>query len=356
MDINITAPINQLGYGICGLNILKALSRENKVGLYPLGEIQAAPSYHPIIQAALENLWSLSPTSPCLRIWHQHDMTMWFGRGLHVGYPIFELATFTPKELHQLTIPHLIAVPTGWAADILVKNGLSANNVRVAPLGVDTSVFYPTNSSTGMKTRFLNIGKWEVRKGHDVLIKAFKAAFGDDPSVELIMNCSNPFLTAEQTAQWERLYQAPNIRIISQRLANQKDVAELMNSVDCGVFPARAEGWNLEALEMLACGKQVIATDYAGHTEFLNEENALLVKTDKLEDAYDGIWFKGQGAWAELGDVEIKALAQHMHELHYRKQYGNDISNQAGLETAKRYTWDKTAADLVGVFNERNRD
>lgn len=355
MDISIVAPINQLGYGICSLNILKALSRENKVGLYPLGEIQAAPSYHKTIQQSLDNYWSLNPTSPCLRIWHQHDMTMWFGRGLHVGYPIFELNKFTPVELNQLTIPHVLTVASGWAADILIKNGLSAKRIRVAPLGVDNSVFYPVETINDGVTRFLSIGKWEIRKGHDVLSKAFKAAFGDDPSVELIMNCSNPFLNKEQTAQWERLYSAPNIRIIKQRLTSQTEVARLMNSVDCGVFPARAEGWNLEALEMLACGKQVIATDYAGHTEFLNKENALLIKVDNLEDSYDGIWFKGQGQWAAIEDNQIKRLVNHMRLVCDLKNGGN-VANEAGLETAKRYTWDKTAADLVGVFNERYTD
>ena len=50
---------------------------------------------------------------------------------------------------------------------------------------------------------------------------------------------------------------------------------------DCGLFPARAEGWNLELLEMMACGKQVIATNYSAHTEFCTKENSILIESDE---------------------------------------------------------------------------
>ena len=38
--INIISPINQLGYGIAGLNIVKALSKVTEVALWTIGEPQ----------------------------------------------------------------------------------------------------------------------------------------------------------------------------------------------------------------------------------------------------------------------------------------------------------------------------
>ena len=66
-----------------------------------------------------------------------------------------------------------------------------------------------------------------------------------------------------------------------------------MSKVDVGIFPSRAEGWNLEILELMSCGKHIITTNYSAHTEFCNKENALLVDIDELETAYDGKWFLG---------------------------------------------------------------
>ena len=61
------------------------------------------------------------------------------------------------------------------------------------------------------------------------------------------------------------------------RVGTHQEVYNIMSRVDCGVFPSRAEGWNLELLELMACGKHVITTDYSAHTEFCTEENAMLI-------------------------------------------------------------------------------
>ena len=75
-----------------------------------------------------------------------------------------------------------------------------------------------------------------------------------------------------------------------------------MSQADCGVFPAKAEGWNLDLLEMMSCGKSTIATNYSGHTEFCNKENCYLVDLPEMETAEDGKWFRGQGEWGKIGD------------------------------------------------------
>ena len=77
------------------------------------------------------------------------------------------------------------------------------------------------------------------------------------------------------------------------RVGSHKEVADIIRMCDCGVFPSRAEGWNLDLLEMMSCGKQVIATNYSAHTEFCNEENCMLVETTEMVDAEDGKWFRG---------------------------------------------------------------
>jgi glycosyltransferase involved in cell wall biosynthesis len=141
------------------------------------------------------------------------------------------------------------------------------------------------------------------------------------------------------------------IRIIP-RQESQQDVYQVMSQADCGVFPARAEGWNLEALEMLACGKQVIATNYSGHTEFLNEENSLLVDISELEDAQDGIWFKGQGQWAKIGDEQIDQIAEHMKSIHKLKQSDELNINQAGIDTSKEFSWDATVQKIMKAASD----
>ena len=192
--------------------------------------------------------------------------------------------------------------------------------------------------------------KWEVRKGHDVLAQCFNAAFGHSDDVELWMMCHNPFYSAEQQQQWEKLYKdsplGDKIRIIP-RQKTHTDVYNIMKQTDCGVFPARAEGWNLELLEMMACGKHVIATEYSAHTEFCNDKNCNLISIDNLEPAQDGVWFHGQGMWASLGNNQLEQIVNHMRRIHKEKQENLLESNIDGIYTAKEFSWKNSAEKFI---------
>lgn len=219
----------------------------------------------------------------------------------------------------------------------------------MVPLGVDTEIFTP-KMSIRKPTIFLNCGKWEVRKGHKELIEAFNSAFKPSDNVELWLMCDNPFLKPEQTEYWTNMCRysklSSKIRILP-RVESDIQVADIMKQADCGVFPARAEGWNLEALEMLSCGKQLIATDYSGHSEFLTEANSFLLPINSVESAFDGIWFHGQGNWGKLDKNTTDELINKMQLVHDRKQSGQLELNMAGIETAKNLTWRNTAETIV---------
>ena len=141
-------------------------------------------------------------------------------------------------------------------------------------------------------------------------------------------------------------YSHPKVKLLP-RATTHKDVYNVMCAADAGVFPSRAEGWNLEALEMMAVGRQVIITDYSAHTEYCNSENSSLITITEEEEAFDGKWFHGGGKWAKFGDLQIKQLASHMKQIHAAKKSGFNLYNQAGVNTAQQYTWNNTAAKMT---------
>jgi glycosyltransferase involved in cell wall biosynthesis len=344
MKINLIAPINTLGYGYTGLHICEELIKlGHEAALFPIGQPQCHPRHENSIRQALANADRFDTAAPCIRLWHQHDMSMFVGRNLHIGFPIFELDMFTEKEEHHLKSCDEIFVCSKWAQSMAYQQGVDV--VKVVPLGVDSDIFYPQLSKR-KPTIFLNAGKWEVRKGHDILIKAFRAAFPSETNVELWMMCDNPFLNDEQVQYWKNLYNDSRVRFIP-RVETDEQVADIMRQADCGVFPSRAEGWNLEALEMLSCGKQVIATDYSAHTEFLTRDNAQLLPITEVEPAEDGIWFHKQGNWGKIDGGTMFELIQHMKEFHYHKQHTGLALNTQGIETAEKFSWTNTASTIV---------
>ncbi len=298
MEIILQAPINNLGYGICGQNICYHLSQLADVILLPIGQVNIGDkSILDKLTPCINRAKTTDYVAPTVKIFHQHLLTERAGHGIYFGFPIFELNQFTEVEKISMRAPHEIIVCSNWAKGIVEREILN-KPVHVVPLGVNTDIFYP-GEEEHKPYRFFNIGKTEVRKGHDVLIECFNRAFEKSDNVELHMKWHNPFYNQEQNAAWHNLYKQSKLGdkvIFHPPGESHSSVADLMRSCDCGVFPARAEGWNLELLESMACGKPVITTNYSAHTEFCTNYNSRLIEIDELEPAFDGVWFHNQNA------------------------------------------------------------
>jgi glycosyltransferase involved in cell wall biosynthesis len=352
MDLNITTPVNTLGYGVVGLNLLLALERlGHRPALWPMGDTEAPYEHHDLLRRMAERTAAYNPRAASLRVSNQGNLAQHVGKGPHCALPVFELTRFTPVERHHLGAQDLIFVASRWAKQVLVDNGIDETKLRVAPFGTDLETFRFVERVAPGPTVFLNIGKWEVRKGHDVLAEAFSKAFGAKDDVRLVLLTPNPFYSAEESRDWSEAYigspLGARITVIEERLPGQHEVAALIAKADCGVFPFRAEGWNLGLAEMMAMGKSVIATNYSAPTEYLRPDNARLIEIDRLEDAEDARWFHGQGQWAEFGERQIEQLVEHMRAVHRLKQRGELRPNTAGRDTMAGLTWEGTARVIM---------
>ena len=128
------------------------------------------------------------------------------------------------------------------------------------------------------------------------------------------------------------------------------DLNRIFNQVDWGVFPAHAEGWNLEILELMACGVPSIATNYSGHTEYLDKNNSLLIEPTGMEAARDGKWFHGQGEWCTY---DIDSLVKQMRTAHKMKQEQQASYNkmvQFASESVEEFSWENSVKKLVKVL------
>jgi glycosyltransferase involved in cell wall biosynthesis len=352
MNINFSCPINNTGYGVASWNILKALSTlTNDISYFPIGQPSAnSQEDYDLIVKLYNNSKNFDHNAPFIKIWHQFDLASHIGRGQYLAFPFFELDTFNTLEVSHLKVPDRILVTSNWAKEI-VNSNVKDSLVSVVPLGVDRNIFdddkYVKNHNN--KYVFLNIGKWEVRKGHDILLELFQKAFPDNQEVELWILASentNNYSSAQELEQWKNMYRSDNRIKLLNSAQNHAEIAQIMNDSDCGLFPSRAEGWNLELLEMMSMNKPVIATNYSAHTEFCDQNNCYLVDIHETETAYDGKAFVGQGNWAKIGNNQKDQIIEHM-----RYCYNNRIiTNAYGVETAQKYSWLNSAQKLLGCI------
>lgn len=355
MNINLQAPVNKLGYGTVARNLLPELKKLGvNVSLFPLGniEVDSAEEKEAVIWA-LKNAETFDYNAPSVKIWHQHDLATRVGNGPHYGWPIFELDTFTPLEKHHLNSVNVINC-SKWAQSTCIVNGIDTC-VGVVPLGYNPAVFYPAPMPIRVDPifRVFNIGKWEIRKGHDILPRIFRAAFSPSDDVSLTMVCDNPFYTAKENDEWRDYYRKSlagyKLQIVP-RLETQYHVAELIRSHHCGFFPSRAEGWNLEALETLASNRMLVTTKYSGQTEFTGCEYNNM---PPMELAIDGKWFKGQGNWLAIEGWVFDDLVAQLRAAYDSFRSGPNVDGQIKPNDFTWFNSAKLLCKVLGINYER---
>jgi glycosyltransferase involved in cell wall biosynthesis len=350
LKLNLTAPINDTSYGLVSCNLLKELIKLGiEVSLFPIHQINidSSSEFVPYVQQALRTPYDKNADS--LRIWHQFDLAGHVGHGRHIGFPIFELDKFNAVELHHLRSQDHLIVTCQWAKDIIAQNDITVPT-SVVNLGVNTEIFYPSSNPPSDKFIILNAGKWEVRKGHDILPDIIRRAFHPTDDYELWMLSHNFFCSAEEVAQWQSKYDGLNVKFFP-RFHSQEEVASIMRQATVGIFPSRAEGWNLELLEMMGCGKPVIATNYSAHTEFCNTANSYLFSNySSTVPAHDNKWFFGQGNWLNIEERDIEVASNHIQHLYSRYLTGERLCNSNGVATATKFSWTESARQLVEII------
>jgi len=303
------------------------------------------------VRQSKEQAKNFDYNSTSLRIAHQFDLAPSIGHGRRFGYTFFELDSLTELEQHHLNSLDVLIVPSKWATSIC--NKYINDKIEVCPPGFNDLIFKPIEYMPPSCV-FLSLGKWEVRKQQDQIVRAFSKAFNYLDNVHLWMSCDNQFIP-EVTQERKNHYKAllgDKINLIP-KVKTPADVARLMQSSYCFVSPSLAEGWNLPLLEAMACGKFTIATNYSGHTEFCTPETTILLEPTGLIPADDGMWFKPNseincGDWCTYDEEE---LVEGMRAI-YKKYKEREVLNRAGVDRAKDFTWKKSAETMSKILGE----
>lgn len=352
--LSLIAPHSRTGYGVTGAHLLRALqARGVPVALFPIGPVDQTLTNNPMLPAAMELQARYNADAPSVRLSQQFDLALHAGRGPRIAFTIFETEQFTTRELHHLRQQDAVLTCSSWAREVCLANGLTDVPVHVVPLGVDMDVFHDAVVPVRRwdETVFLQVGKLEPRKGQRELLRAFEAAFSPKDAVRLVLACHNPFMKRDAydaaLAPFRNSPMARRITLVPTELATAHDVAALMAAADCGVFPVRAEGWNLEALEMMAMGKRIIASRATAHTAYMTDENADLITLGAPEPATAG---QMRGMWGSWGAAQHEQLVETLRAVHAAKQGARLAPNAAGVATASAHSWDASARALLDAI------
>ncbi len=152
-------------------------------------------------------------------------------------------------------------------------------------------------------------GSTERRKNPFAAIRAFRAAFGDDPRRILLVkhHGGDAALRARIAAATGH---AANIRVIAGRLP-EREMRSLRAAADAVISAHRSEGFGLNLAEFQASGRVVIATDATGSRDFLDEATGYPVRARPALVGVRTGPYCAEAVWAEPDE---DALAARLRE------------------------------------------
>jgi glycosyltransferase involved in cell wall biosynthesis len=281
-------------------------------------------------------------------------------QGTNILWFWFEVNRISASWLMHLQVFDEIWVGTSWAYEILIQHGVSKSKLRKIPMGVDQNLYFPRTVLPHQPPtfNFLFVGKFEPRKGLDVIIKAFPLAFPLDqfPAVRLLIKSS--YFPARDKELRSVCSVDPRIQIIGDSLGEEQLIG-LMCYAKCLVAPSRSEGFGMPALEAAACGIPILAVNFAGQSEYLDqiESSVYEIEFDEV-DSTDSDFVNIYGAdygdsnfgtWAE---PRIESATDGFKTIYERySEYRSAAINNAST-IIQSYSWLSVATQTREALDE----
>jgi glycosyltransferase involved in cell wall biosynthesis len=232
---------------------------------------------------------------------------------INILYPFWELGRVPKAWLDTARRFDEIWAPSSFVAQAFPSD--FDRPVRLVRQPLRMSAFLPDDSHSQETLRFytyLDFDSFGVRKNPTAAVRAFQAAFPAlQRDVRLIVKLRGGQYSGDAgMRKWLFETAALDSRIeIVDKTLDRAEMDALMQSCDVFISLHRSEGFGFGAAEALAAGKAVVATDYAGTTDFIAHETGYPVGYDLVplkKGDYPGC--EGQ-VWADPSlDATVAAL------------------------------------------------
>ncbi|TCS93634.1 glycosyltransferase [Hazenella coriacea] len=244
---------------------------------------------------------------------------------ISIGRTMFETDSLPSSWVPILNELTEIWVPSTFNRETFASAGVKEDRIHIISGTLDETTYHPSGVEpyplpNTRRFKFLSVFDWGIRKGWDLLIRAYFEEFDSDDDVSLIMKVSNfvephanPYREIEEIAKKLGLRQYPHIQIINHSFS-EEEMIRLYAATDCFVLPSRGEGWGRPYMEAMAMELPTIGTRWSGQQEFMNDENSYLIDLEGLipvDPLHSPFYYHGH-QWAEPSIDHLKALMRQI--------------------------------------------
>jgi glycosyltransferase involved in cell wall biosynthesis len=315
------------GYGAVTRNYLRGLAR---IG-FPVKLLPFGPRHAEIDDAVASELRSLERapvgSSPALVVHSTPErfrFTPPFGFVRRIGCTIFETDRLPQHWIAPCNSMDEVWVPSQFNVDTFTRAGVDGAKLVSIPYGIDTSRYTPSEiKRTEGPFTFLYVCVFSWRKGLDLLLASFLNEFRRGEA-RLVMRVYSDGYEGVAGDEVERvLYESvdglvqkaaderPEVQIIT-RAQSSAELKRLYESADLYISTDRANGWGVPCQEAMALGVPAATIDWSGSTEFMHEDNSVLIHPEdelvpvdrRLADAVPDLYAGHR--WARVEPAEVR--------------------------------------------------
>jgi len=241
-----------------------------------------------------------------------------------------------------------------------VSSGIDPEKVHIIPLGINPELFRPDVPPVHLKTKkkfkFLFVGGTIWRKGIDILLDAYTAAFSRTGDVCLVIkdmggaSFYRGMNAASRIKEMQNNPAAPEILYMPETL-KEHEMAGLYTACDCLVHPYRGEGFGLPVAEAMACGLPVIVTAGGATDDFCPREFSYRIPARR-------IWVNIEVPLIRQGwtlQPDVRRLQVLMKTIHANPEESRDRGQKSSRFIRQNFTWDHTAQAVLRRFEALRR-
>jgi len=343
------------GYATSAREIIRSLDEEGVrvTYRYAYGPGTVFPFAEPTSSGdALVNLIQTrpSPRQPDVEITYAQADVFHRNRGRYrIGFTMLEVDGFPPSWVKEANAMDEVWTPTEFNRQGMLASGVK-RPVHVIPLGADPHRFHPDvlrRPNRNGDFVFVSNFEWGERKAPLHMLRTFNRTFRSREPVLLVCKITNRdggIDVPNQIRALELDESGGRIYFIYNQQIPHYQLAALYRSADCFVSTSRGEGWGLPLFEAMACGLPAIATDWGGHTAFLDPDDSYPLHIRGLIPAVSDCPYYEGFRWAEPDEDHLSHLLRHVFT-------NQEEARAKGLRAADRIrltaTWSHTARAIT---------
>lgn len=261
-----------------------------------------------------------------------HDLAFLAFPSVHKQWNRLYLTLFTRWSVAQAD--RIIAVSESTRRELSRLLRVPLSKVTVVHNGVD-SRFRPAlpetvqsfRNKSGLPDRFiLFLGTLEPRKNVETLVRAFAMARPDLPEGMKLVLAGGKGWGYEAIFRLVEQLELGG-QVLFPGFVADADLPELYSAAEVFAYPSIYEGFGLPPLEAMACGTPVLASNVSSVPEVVGDAGLLVNPKDPA------------------------ALAENIVRLAADSALRASLTKK-GLERARRFSWEMTAAGTVAVYRD----